>query len=119
MFSWDQTAFIEVLGVLPAVTTEFGADYSFVVERSGLRLTVGINEDLGDCSVLLHCSGQDAPVFRVVYLGSPGARTVRDKRGHFIELGAPGAFSGRYDDSQPLKHGVRIRLEPDLLVEIF
>jgi hypothetical protein len=119
MFSWDQTAFLEVLGVVPAVTNEFGADYTFVVERPSLTLTVGLNEDLGDCSVVLHCPGQDSPIFRAVYLGSPGARVVRDKHGEFIEIGAPGSFSGSYDSMQPLQHGLRIRVKPHVLVETF
>ena len=119
MFSWDQTAFLEIFGVIPTVTSEFGADYTFVVERPSLTLTVGLNEDLGDCSVVLHCSGQDSPIFSAVYLGSPGARVVRDKRGDFIELGAPGSFSGSYDSAQALQHGLRIWVEPHVFVETF
>ena len=119
MFSWDQTAFVEILGVIPTVTNEFGADYTFEIKRPSVTLTIGLNEDLGDCSVLLHCPGQDSPLFRAVYLGSPGARVVRDKRGYFIELGAPGSFSGSYDSSQPLQHGLRIWVEPYVSVETF
>lgn len=119
MFSWDQTAFVEILGVIPGVTNEFGADYTFVVKRPTVTLTIGLNEDLGDCSVLLHCAGQDSPVFRAVYLNSPGARVVRDKRGDFIDLGAPGSFSGSYDSSQPFQRGLRIWVEPQVFVETF
>ncbi|MCE8044223.1 hypothetical protein HOP60_18905 [Halomonas daqingensis] len=119
MFSWDQTAFVEILGVIPVVTDEFGTDYSFKVTRPSVTLTIGINEDVGDCSVLLHCSSNDSPIFRAVYLHSPGARVVRDKRGYFIEIGAPGSFSGSYDSLQPLHHGLRIWVEPDVFVETF
>jgi len=118
-FSWDQTAFIELLGVIPVVSNDYGADYRFEVKRSSVTLTLGLNEDTNDCSVLVHCLGQVEPVFLAVYLGSPGARVVRDKRGHFIELGAPGSFDGAYDSVQPLGHGLRIRVEPNVSVETF
>jgi hypothetical protein len=119
MFSWDQTAFIEILGVIPVVTHEFGADYAFKVRHPSLTLTIGINEDMGDCSVLLHCPGRESPIFSAVYLGSPGAHVVRDERGYFIEIGAAGSFSGSYDSSQPLRHGLRIWVEPQVFVETF
>ena len=119
LFSWDKTAFIELLGVVPVESTDFGANYSFEIKQPSLSLILGLNEDTGDCSVLVYCPGQDEAVFRAVYLGSPGARVVRDKRGHFIELGAPGSFEGRYDSVQPLHDGLRIRVEPHVSVETF
>jgi hypothetical protein len=119
LFSWDQTAFIEILGVIPEATNEFGNDYSFELVRPPVSLTLGINEDMGDCSVVVRFVGKNSPVFQAVYLDSPGARVVRDKRGHFIEIGAPGAFSGSYDSAQPLKSGLRIWVEPDVFVETF
>lgn len=118
-FSWDHIAFIELLGVVPVERNDFGADYLFEVERPPLTLTLGINEDTGDCSVLVHCRGQDAPAFRAVYLGSPGARVVDDRRGCYIELGAPGSFDGSYDSMQPLRHGLRVRVAPCVSIETF
>lgn len=118
-FCWDNTAFIELLGVIPAETCEFGTDYHFQVLRPPVTLDLGLNEHTGDCSVLVHCLGQVQPVFHAVYLGSPGARVVRERDDHFIELGAAGSYSGRYDGLQPLRRGLRIRVEPELRVETF
>jgi hypothetical protein len=118
-FSWDQTAFIDLLGVIPVKSNDFGADYSFEVKRSQIILILGLNEVTGDCSVLVYCHGQNEPVFSAVYLDSPGARVVHDKRGHFIEIGAPGSFDGSYDAVQPLQHGLRIQVEPYVSVETF
>jgi hypothetical protein len=119
LFSWDKTAFIELLGVVPVESNDFGADYNFEVRRGPLTLIIGVNEDTGDCSVLIHSTGQDEPVFKAVYLGSPGARVVRDKRGYYIELGAPDSFNGLYDSQQPLQRGLRIQAEPYVSVEAF
>lgn len=118
-FCWDKTAFIELLGVIPVESNESGADYHFRLQRSPITLDLGLNEDMGDCSVVLHCQGHALPLFRAVYLGSPGARIVHDRRGHFIELGAPGSYAGRYDGEQPLRRGLRLRVEPGLCVETF
>lgn len=116
-FTWDQTAFVELLCVMPTRSDDHGADYTFVVEQSPLTLTIGLNEVTGDCSVLLHCVGNE--IFRAIYLGSPGARVVLDGRGHFLELGAPGSFAGPYDARQPLAQGLRVYLNPHLRVELF
>lgn len=118
-FSWNPTAFIELLDTVPAESSEFGNDYCFEIRRGGLTLFIGINESMGDCSVSIHCAGQQEPVFRSVYLGSLGARVVSDKHGNYIELGAPGAYEGQYDSLQPLQQGLRIRVEPHVSVETF
>ena len=119
MFSWDETAFIEVLGVLPTITDEYGLDYEFKVTQQDITLVVGANVDNSDCSVVLYTLEIENPIFSAVYLGSPGARVVNDKRGHFIELGAPDSFSGQYDAMQPLSRGLRITIDPHIRVEVF
>lgn len=116
-FTWDQIEFIELLGVMPKFSDEHGADYTFVVEQLPLTLAFGLNEDTGDCSVLLLCGENE--IFRAIYVDSPGARVVRDKRGHFMEVGAPGSFSGPYDSHQPLTHGLRVYVNPQLRIELF
>ena len=119
MFSWDETAFIEFLEVLPNVTDEFGHNYEFRITQQNTTLVLDVNADLGDCSVLLYSSGFNDPIFRSTYLGSPGARVVNDKHGKFIEIGAPGSYNGKYDATQPLDCGLRITISPHILVQAF
>jgi hypothetical protein len=77
LFSWDETAFIECLGVLPRETNEFGRNLDFEVASSSVTLYFGVNVDTSDCSVILHRGDVNVPFFRAVYLGSPGARFQR------------------------------------------
>lgn len=119
MFAWDKADFMGVLGVLPVESNDFGANYEFDVSRGPVTLSLGLNADTGDCSVFVRCQGQQTPVFEAIYLGSPGARVVLDKRGSYIELGAPSSFEGSYDSTQPLRQGLRLRVEPSISVESF
>ena len=118
-FEWDETAAIEFFGTLPMESHDNGRNLSFKVTQSIATLALGVNLDTSDCSVTLHVAGLERPVFQAVYLGSPGARIVNDKRGHYLELGSPGSFSGQYDGIQPLASGVRIQLQPQLAIAAF
>lgn len=82
-----------------------------------VTLAIEINEETGDCSVLLHCIGSE--ILRAIYLGSPGARVVRDMRGQLIEVGAPESISGSHDSLQPFAHGLRVYTNPCLRIELF
>ncbi len=116
-FVWDEVAILEFFGVLPEESDEFGRDLVFDVGEPQVRLKFGVNVDTGDCSVVVETSG--LRVFEAVYLASPGAQVVNDKRGHFLEIGAPGSVEASYDGGKPFVSGLRITLEPHIHVTHF
>jgi hypothetical protein len=118
-FRWDEVAVLKFFGTLPEESEEFGRNVTFRVHDGEVLFEFSVNLDTADCSVMLGLRGREAPLFQAIYLGSPGARVVEDRRGYFLEIGAPGAFAGPYDAQQPLGQGLRVWLEPRLQVSVF
>ena len=52
-------------------------------------------------------------------LGCPGIRSVSDKRGTFLEFAAANTFTGRYDGYSVIPYGLRLWVEPQILIEPF
>jgi hypothetical protein len=52
-------------------------------------------------------------------LGCPGIRVVDDKRGKFLEFAASNTFTGRYDGYSVIPYGLRLWVEPQILLEPF
>lgn len=118
-FRWDETAIVKFFGTLPEESEEFGRNVTFRAHDGEVLFEFSVNLDTADCSVMLGLRGREEPLFRAIYLGSPGARLVEDRRGHFLEIGAPGSFAGQYDAQQPLGQGLRVWLQPRLQVSVF
>jgi hypothetical protein len=108
MFAYDESALLEVLGVTPTTSDEYGRSFDFVLEDENVRCEFGFNADTGDVSLTLGVAGRDSKLFSGVILGSPGLHVVNEARAKYVEIAAPEARL----DHLPLDGGIRLRPQP-------
>ncbi len=78
MFAWDETAFLELFGVVPRVDTSEGIDVLVAHAQGSVKLQLGFNALTGDVRVQVFAAGQGEPLFDGRLASSPGARVVRN-----------------------------------------
>lgn len=120
--AWDETdliGFFEVLPVHADIESGPGPQYTFDVPQNGRRLILMVSPLMGDLTVELYTGDARTPLFQAVYLGSPGYRVVRLHGEECLEIGAPASSHGDDDDAQAFARGLRIRLQPDLWIQVF
>ncbi len=116
--AWNPVDVLDILEVVP-IEGEYGTSYVYQVDRHGIRLEFAVYPLEGDISVKIYCDQQSEPVINLQLLECQALRVVQDKRGQYIELAGPKAFSGRYDESSAAPYGFRLWAQPYLQVEPF
>jgi len=121
MFAWDETAFLELFGVVPRVDTSEGIDVLVAHAQGSVKLQLGFNALTGDVRVQVFAAGQGEPLFDGRLASSPGARVVRNAGAEFVEIDGAGSWphARGYDMQQPLEHGLRVCVSPALMVKTF
>lgn len=117
MYIYDEVELLEFFGVEPIVTEEFGRNLSYEYTDGIHRLVFGFNADTSDCSVQVFLKANNALLLSFVYLGSPGARVKKEKKVACLEVGAPDSAPGASSEWFVPSEGLRIHLEPTILVE--
>ena len=118
-FVWDETDFIECLGVIPEVEDD-GSAHHFVVRRDGLRLMLSVYQYQAEVWISLYREESKQPLFRVVLEDSPGARLVRNRNGQdYIEFAAAKVSGSRYDSESVIPIGIRLYVDPDFNIQLF
>jgi len=117
MYIYDEVELLEFFGVEPIVTEDFGRDLSYEYTDGTHRLVFGFNADTSDCSVQVFLKANNAPILSFVYLSSPGVRVIKEKEVACLEVGAPNSTTGATNEWFVPSEGLRIHLEPSILVE--
>ena len=115
---WEPVDLLSMLGVAPAVG-EHETSHQYVVEQGPARLQLTIWQYDSDVEVLLSVAPLPDPVLRYSMLGCPGIRAINDKRGNFLEFAAANTFTGRYDGYSVVPYGLRLWIEPQIVLEPF
>lgn len=118
-FIWNETDFIECLSVIPTFE-EWGMAHHFVVHRNGLRLALSVSELEAEVLISLYREESNQPLFTVSLKNSPGARLVRNRKGHdYIEFAAGGVLADRFDGESVIQMGIRLSVDPDFNIQFF
>lgn len=118
LLTWDPFDLIAVLGVLPSVG-ESGTSHRYVIEQGTVRLKLTIWQYDSDVEIQVSEASLPNPIIIYTMLGCPGIRVVDDKRGKFLEFAASNTFTGRYDGYSVIPSGLRLWVEPQILLEPF
>jgi len=117
-FGWDPIDVLSVLNVLPVIG-EDETSHQYLVEQGPVRMQVSIWQYDSDVEVLLWVAPLPEPVVKYSMLECPGVRVVNDKRGTFLEFAAANTFTGRYDGYSVIPYGLRLWVEPQVVLEPF
>ena len=118
-FVWNETDFIECLGVFLEVE-EDGIAHHFVVLRNGLRLVLSVYQYEGEVWFSLYREESKQSLFTVSLRDSSGARLVRNRNGQdYLEFAAGDVFGGRYDREPVILMGIRLTVDPDFNIQFF
>jgi hypothetical protein len=119
MLIWNPYEFIECLAVVPEVDEDKTA-HLFKVTKDGLRLELSIFQYDGDVQLDLYSVDIETPIFRMRLLDCAGARYVSGKNGREVLEFAPAkSFGRRYDGMSPPPFGVRVAVNPHIMIELF
>lgn len=115
---WEPVDLLDVLGVAPVVG-EHGTSHQYVLEQGPVRLQITVWQYDSDIEILLSAPPLLKPVVKYSMLDCPGIRAIRDKRGTFLEFAAANTFTGRYDGYSVMPYGLRLWVEPQIVLEPF
>ena len=115
---WEPSDLTSTLGVVPTVG-EHESSHQYVLVQVPIRLQITICQYDSDVEILLFVSPLSGAVVRYSMLDCPGIRAVNDKRGAFLEFAASNAFTGRYDGYSAIPYGLRLWVEPQIVLEPF
>ncbi|MGY2339011.1 hypothetical protein ACW9HW_07160 [Pseudomonas sp. SDO5532_S415] len=118
LLTWDPFDLIAVLGVFPS-EGESGTSHRYVIEQGTVRLKLTIWQYESDVEIHVSEASLPNPIIKYTMLGCPGIRVVDDKRGKFLEFAASNTFPGRYDGYSVIPYGLRLWVEPQILLEPF
>jgi len=118
LLTWDPFDLIAVLGVFPS-EGESGTSHRYVIEQGTVRLKLTIWKYESDVEIHVSEASLPNPIIKYTMLGCPGIRVVDDKRGKFLEFAASNTFTGRYDGYSVIPYGLRLWVEPQILLEPF
>ena len=118
LLTWDPFDLISVLGVFPSLD-EFETSHCYVIEQGTVRLKLTIWQYDSDVEIQVSEASLPNPIIKYTMLGCPGIRVVDDKRGKFLEFAASNTFTGRYDGYSVIPYGLRLWVEPQILLEPF
>ena len=124
MLFWNEHELVEFFGVLPEVHEDSGG-YTFRVEKEDLRLEVTLFPDshehlpAGNVYIDLFKAGREDPIFTTRIKECPGCRYIKyQNRWECLEIAAP-AQSIFMEENWLVPMGARIRVNPQISVEIF
>lgn len=118
LLTWNPFDLIAVLGVFPSLD-EFETSHRYVIEQGTVRLKLTIWQYDSDVEIQVSEASLPNPIIKYTMLGCPGIRVVDDKRGKFLEFAASNTFTGRYDGYSVIPYGLRLWVEPQILLEPF
>jgi hypothetical protein len=105
LLTWDPFDLIAVLGVFPSLD-EFETSHCYVIEQGTVRLKLTIWQYDSDVEIQVSEASLPNPI-------------INDKRGKFLEFAASNTFTGRYDGYSVIPYGLRLWVEPQILLEPF
>lgn len=115
---WDPVDLLSTLGVAPEVA-EYEASHKYILVQSPLRLEITLWQFDGDVQIDMFVAPYEGPVVRYSMVNCPGVRAVNDKRGRYLEFAAANTFTSRYDGYSVIPYGLRVWVEPHVLLEPF
>lgn len=119
MLVWNEYDFVECLGVLPKVE-DYQISHFYKVEKDGLKLELLVKQYDGDIYIALFREGLEMPVFHMRLLDCPGARYVKHKNhSDYLEFAPSKSFGSRYDRESVIPFGVRLAVDPHIMIELF
>lgn len=98
---------------------EYETSHKYVISQPPLRLEITLRQYDGDVQLELFVTPFDGPVMRYSMLSCPGVRAGSEKRGQFLEFAATNTFTGRYNGYSVIPYGLRVWVEPHVLLEPF
>ena len=116
--TWEPVDLLSTIGVEPAVE-EHGVSHQYHLTKGPVRLQLTIWQYDSDIEILLFTAPLPLPVIKYTMLGCPGIRVVQGKRGSFLEFAAANTFTGRYDGYSVIPYGLRLWIEPQIMLEPF
>ena len=115
---WEPLDLLNVLGVIPEID-EYETSHKYVISQPPMRLEVLLTQYDGDVEFKLFVAPFATEVLRFSMLECPRVRAAHDKRGQYLEFAATNAFTGRYDGYSVIPYGIRVWIEPHILLEPF
>lgn len=115
---WEPVDLLDILGVVPVVG-EDGTFHQYVLEQGPVRLQITVWPYESDVEILLSAPPLPRPVVKYSILECPGIRAIRERRGTFLEFAAPKTFEDRYDGYSVIPYGLRLWVEPQIVLEPF
>lgn len=120
-FVWNETDFIECLGVLPEVAEDGGGiGHHFTLHRDGLRLLLSVYPYTAEILISLFRGAAREALFSLRLTDCPAGRYVKESNGrYYLEFAAAEFFAGLYDGESVIPMGVRLAVDPDFKIELF
>ncbi|HMV46272.1 MAG TPA: hypothetical protein PLD20_03340 [Blastocatellia bacterium] len=116
---WNETDFIECLGVLPEID-EYETGRHFTIHRNGLRLLLSVYQYDAAVWLSLYREESKEALFTIQMSDCSGTRYVKgNKERSYLEFAAANLFSNRYDGESLIPMGVRLSVDPDFKIELF
>ena len=129
MMDWNlhKEKIIEFLRVLPIAERD-GASYLFRVEKDRLILELAVIPHISDVRIELRHEGINSPIFKARVRGSTGVRYLKGPDGlesitiaygwECLEITAPKMDRYSPEDGWIIPTGIRIKVEPHIMVEV-
>jgi len=117
MLIWNKADFIECLETTPTFDDTYDPYYLFTVTKHGLRLEITLYEDAGDVYISLFQENSTSAFLKFTLLQCSGARFVRTHGKEYLEFAPARLFEQRYDGESLIPAGIRITVNPNILVE--
>jgi hypothetical protein len=115
---WEPVDLLVVLDVAPIIG-DHDTSHQYNVEQGPVKLRLTVWQYDSDVEILLWASPLPGPVVRYSMLDCPGIRVIEDNRGKFLEFAAANTFTSRYDGYSVIPYGLRLWIQPQLLLEPF
>jgi hypothetical protein len=118
-FVWNEYDFLECLGVIPTIE-EYEISHTYTVERNGLILSLFIRQYDREISFTISRQNAKGYILYIRLNDCPGARLVKYKTDmECLEFAPAKCFGSRYDGQSAITMGIRLSVDPDIMIEIY
>ncbi len=119
MIDWNETEFIEFLNVLPENGEDFDIYRAFTAKQEKLKLSLRIDVNLGDVSIVISHEEFKAPLVNLMIFQCQLAKVVRSENVEYIEFSPGRIFGPGFDQNYVIEYGIRLFREPNWRLELF